>query len=149
MREARHKGRPIVVGTDGSREARAAIYDAAELATFDGVDLHIVGAYKLADDIKHRDLRLQAPLDVVHDLSCRAETCLDVEEARQAISEQYDLVVHTHVCKGSLAHAVRTVAESVHGGIVVHERKHRRFARRRPLLDQPARVETRQDAAQA
>ncbi len=144
MREAHQKGRPIVVGTDGSPESREAVREGAALASSDGVDLHIVGAYTLADDSKHRDLRLHAPRDVEHALNCRAETNLDVEEACQMIIERYDLVVHTHVCRGTLGHAVRTVADAVHGGLVVHERKHRRFARRRPLLEQPAQAKSAQ-----
>jgi nucleotide-binding universal stress UspA family protein len=134
MSEAAQKGRPIVVGTDGSAAARADVREAAALAAHDGVDLHIVGAYNLADDSFHRALRVGAPADIVHELTGRGEAYLDVDEARQMISETHDLVIHTHICHGSLRHAVQTVAQAVRGGMILPERKRSRFARPRPLL---------------
>lgn len=140
MSEAAEKGRPIVVGTDGTDASRQDVREAAALALADGVDLHIVGAYTLADDSLHRTLRVDAPRDIVHSLTGRGEAYLEVDEARQMIRERFDLVVHTHVCRGTLRHAVATVAEAVHGGMLLPERKRRRFAKRRRSLLEPRTV---------
>ncbi|HEX6388595.1 MAG TPA: universal stress protein [Solirubrobacteraceae bacterium] len=148
MSEAVENGRPIVVGTDGSAAARADVREAAALAAHDGVDLHIVGAYKLADDSFHRSLRVGAPADIVHELTGRGEAYLDVDEARQMITETHDLVVHTHVCRGSLGHAVNTVAQAVRGGMILPERKRARLTRPRPRLE-PQRAPEAVDPAQA
>jgi nucleotide-binding universal stress UspA family protein len=136
MSEAAKKGRPIVVGTDGTAATRVDVREAARLAAIDGVDLHIVAAYNLADDSFHRTLRVGAPPDIVHELTGRGEAYLDVDEARQMISERHDLVIHTHVCHGGLRHAVSTVADAVCGGMLLPERKRRRIARRHRLLEQ-------------
>jgi nucleotide-binding universal stress UspA family protein len=148
MSNAANKGRPIVVGTDGSAAARADVREAAALAAHDGVDLHIVGAYSLADDAYHRAMRVGAPRDIVHELTGRGEAYLDVDEARQMISETYDLVIHTHICHGSVRHAVSTVAQAVSGGMILPERKRHRFPRHRPILD-PAPRRDAIDPAQA
>jgi nucleotide-binding universal stress UspA family protein len=143
MSKPAEKGRPIVVGTDGTAASRANVREAAALAAYDGVDLHIVGAYNLADDSVHRTLRIGAPTDIVHSLSGRGEAFLDVDEACQMVSERYDLVIHTHICHSNLRRAVNTVADAVHGGIMLPERKRRHALLRRPLL------EPRMDSVQA
>ncbi len=136
MSKPAEKGRPIVVGTDGTAASRANLREAAGLAQLDGVDLHVVGSYVLADDSKHRTMRVDAPRDIAHSLTGRGEAYLEVDEARQMVSERYDVVVHTHVCHGSLRHAVYEVAQAVNGGMLLPDRKRRRFSRRRAVVAQ-------------
>lgn len=123
-------GRPIVVGTDGTPRARAAVREAAELAMLDGVALHIVAAYVVADDVEHRMSRVVAPRDVVHDITGRGDAFADAHEARLMV-ERPGLEVRVHVAKGTLSFAVRWVALQVGGAMVVPERPAGRFARLR------------------
>lgn len=124
--------RPIVVGTDGSPHTRAAVRDAAELAALDGVALHIVGAYVLADDVEHRLGRVTAPRDIVHDISGRGDAFADAHEARLMVAGRAP-EVRVHVERGTLRHAVALVARRTGGAVVVAERpRRRRFARLRP-----------------
>lgn len=125
---------PLVVGADGTPRGRAAARDAADLAVLDGVTLHIVAAYKVADDIDHRMARIHAPRDVVHDITARGDAFADAHEARLTVARE-GLDVQVHVVQGSLSHGVATVARKVGGAVVLPEQPKRpRFARLRRTL---------------
>jgi nucleotide-binding universal stress UspA family protein len=130
--------RPIVVGTDGTPRARAAVREAAELAMLEGVTLHIVAAYVVADDVEHRMSRVHAPRDVAHDISGRGDAFADAHEARLMV-ERPGLEVRVHVAKGTLPFAVRWVALQVGGAMVVPEKARAgRFARLRTRQAAPS-----------
>lgn len=114
---SQHRTDAVVVGTDGTPDGRAAVRRAAIVAAHRDVPLHIVHAYELDDTVEHRAMRTVAPRDVAESISGRGEAFEILSEARADLKAE-DLEVHCHAVRGSVATALRHVAEE-HGASLV------------------------------
>jgi nucleotide-binding universal stress UspA family protein len=108
----------IVVGTDGSSSATAAVRRAAQLARQCGATLHIVCAYRV------RALALTGGGDGVSAVPVTTEGELE-EEARRVLDDVHrlvggdDLVVNTYAAPGNPAEAIIDVAQTQRADLIV------------------------------
>jgi len=119
----------IVVGTDGSTPARAAVEHAATLAKATGAVLHLVHAYRLPSRAA-----LVAPelaTVVAGADGDAADAARQMVDAAVAELRQGGLVeVKGHTCPGSAADALCSVAEAEGADVIVVGNKGMRGARR-------------------
>lgn len=111
----------IVVGTDGSDPANAAVRHAADLARAFGASLHLVGAYRSASssaamasvDVDVVPFETQALLDADQAIAATARRRLD--DAAAAVGVEASV----HVADGDPAEVILDVAERVGADLVV------------------------------
>jgi nucleotide-binding universal stress UspA family protein len=104
---------PIVVGTDGSATATAAVLEALELAKRFEVPLHVVCAYK-AQSLKAGGI----PSEYAASLGSASQVDALLDDigsrARQAGAQ-----VETHAIVGDAAESILELAESIGAGLIV------------------------------
>ena len=104
---------PIVVGTDGSPGAEAAIRKVIALAGGTGATVHLVAAYPGRSTLER--LGMTAKTDTV-DMRGVAMDVLARDERRFA---EAGFAVEKHAREGDPAHVIADVAEEKHAGMVV------------------------------
>jgi nucleotide-binding universal stress UspA family protein len=104
---------PIVVGTDGSPGAEAAIRKAIELAGGSGATVHLVAAYPGRSTLER--LGMTARTDTV-DMRGVAMDVLARDERR---FEEAGFTVEKHAREGDPAHVIADVADEQNAGMVV------------------------------
>jgi nucleotide-binding universal stress UspA family protein len=122
----------IVVGTDGSETARAAVSHAAALAQMSGAVLHVVCAYKtvIAGGL--------APEAAAHyDPQAEAEQVLEQVQSELAGD---GLRVETHAVPGAAAESLCEVADRTEASLIVVGSRGMTSARRFVLGSVPNRV---------
>jgi nucleotide-binding universal stress UspA family protein len=125
---------PVVVGTDGSATATAAVVEAIELAKRFGQPLHIVSAYH--QQALHSE-GVPSEFDVVLSSSAVVDSLLDNVASRARVS---GVKVETHAVKGDPAEAIIDVAALVHAGVIVVGNKGIGSVRRFILGNVPSKV---------
>ena len=115
----------IVVGTDGSAPANAAVNVAAELARAGGGTLHIVSAYKQSAAALMASGVAMPPVDV--ELEGNTKTMLD-NLAKNLRREGGN--VQTYACPGEATEAILGVAETHAADLIVVGNKGMSGARR-------------------
>ena len=121
--------RSIIVGTDGSEPADAALRQAIDLASREGARLHLVTAYPDPQMLRERTTiwtndpkgvidsgRSADGAHVIVDLREVAEALLD-RAARDALSKGVE--VETHVREGQPAEVILEVANQEHADLIV------------------------------
>ena len=104
----------IVVGTDGSPSAEAAVRRATELAKWSGALVHLVTAYPDVPSYRER-ISSSAKRDPIN-LREAAESVL----ARAAGDlEEHNIAVETHAQEGEPAEVVIEVAQQHHADLIV------------------------------
>jgi nucleotide-binding universal stress UspA family protein len=108
----------IVVGTDGSVTASAAVRDAIELAKLTGSKLDIVSAYEMIPAERMREEKEEAPGDIQYAINPREDVTLTLENAA-APAKQEGVEVELHPRQGDPADAILDVAEEVHADLII------------------------------
>jgi nucleotide-binding universal stress UspA family protein len=108
----------IVVGTDGSNTASAAVGQAIELAKMSGSALDIVSAYELIPQERMREEKSEAPGDIQYALNPREDVSLTLENAGGS-AKQEGVEVQLHPRQGDPADAILDVAEEVNADLIV------------------------------
>lgn len=129
----------IVVGTDGSETAAAAVGQAIELAKLSGAELSIVSAYAPAHKKRPEGEVSGVPADVQHQIGPREDVNLVLDAAAaQARSEGVE--VQTHPVEADPADAILNVAEQIKADLIVVGNKGMTGARRYLLGSVPNNV---------
>ena len=110
-------GEPIVVGTDGSTTAEAAVDKAAELAEALGCPLHLVSAYTPTTAWMPATGGI-AMAEVVSTESALAVAEQAVDHCRSRLADR-ELEVQTHVCCGEPAHSLVALADELGAQMIV------------------------------
>jgi len=129
----------IVVGTDGSETAAAAVGQAMELAKMTGATLSIVSAYSPASSRRAQAGQSEAPADVQYEVGPREDVIL-VLDAAAAEAKGAGVEVQTHPVEGDPADAILNVAEEVKADLIVVGNKGMTGARRYLLGSVPNNV---------
>ena len=119
----------IVVGTDGSETAAAAVGQAIELAKLAGAELSIVSAYAPVHKSRLKDEASGAPADVQHEIGPREDVNL-VLEAAAAQARKEGVEVQIHPVEADPADAILNVAEKIGADLIVVGNKGMTGARR-------------------
>jgi len=119
----------IVVGTDGSDTAAAAVSLAVELARQSGATLHLVSAYKdPATSVAVAHAGAVAVSDPALTTAAAQETCKELQARAVRLAE--GIPVECHVVCGPPADMIVKVAEGVDADLIVVGSKGMRGARR-------------------
>lgn len=129
----------IVVGTDGSETAAAAVGQAMELAKLTGATLSIVSAYSPASGRRVQAEQAEAPADVQYEIGPREDVNL-VLDAAAADAKGAGVEVQTHPVEGDPADAILNVAEETKADLIVVGNKGMTGARRYLLGSVPNNV---------
>jgi nucleotide-binding universal stress UspA family protein len=129
----------IVVGTDGSETAAAAVGQAIELAKLSGAELSIVSAYAPVHKRRLDGEQSGAPADVQHEIGPREDVNL-VLDAAAAEARKEGVEVQTHPVEADPADAILNVAEQVSADLIVVGNKGMTGARRYLLGSVPNNV---------
>jgi nucleotide-binding universal stress UspA family protein len=127
----------IVVGTDGSETANAAVHQAADLAKQLGAKLDIVSAYAPVSETRLREERQQAPADITHRLSPKEDVEATLADAAQAAG---GVEVGTYARQGDPADAILDVAEEQKADLIIVGNKGMTGAKRFLLGSVPNKV---------
>ena len=119
----------IVVGTDGSETAGAAVAQAIELAKLAGAELNIVSAYAPVPKRRLEGEQSGAPADVQHEIGPREDVNL-VLDAAAAEARKAGVEVQIHPVEADPADAILNVAEKVDADLIVVGNKGMTGARR-------------------
>lgn len=125
---------PIVVGTDGSDTASAAVQEAIELAKAMAKPLHIVSAYKAVSASAHG-----LPAEFQHALAPSGDVEAILEAAAGRARSQ-GVKVETHARSDDPASALLDVADEVRAGLLVIGNKGIGSAKRFVLGNVPSKV---------
>ena len=109
--------RSIVVGTDGSPSAMAAVQQAAALAGLSGATVHIVSAYRPIES--YYVAGAEAVPANLHELIDPANTARQILDDAAAKVEADGITVETHGCAGDAANALIEVAEAQKADLIV------------------------------
>jgi nucleotide-binding universal stress UspA family protein len=112
----------ILVGTDGSETASAAVARAAEMASKTGAVLHIVMAYKAPSVKKLEAQRASLPEEFRYSVSADSEARGIVRNAAEHASKM-GVEVETHLATGNPAKVILNSAQDLGADIVVVGRK--------------------------
>lgn len=104
----------IVVGTDGSKPAEAAVREAIDIAACNHARLHIVTAYR---DPEHYGERITSGADTVMVNVRQVGEAMLERAAREA--ETRGIEVETHVRDGHAADTILRVADEQHADLIV------------------------------
>ncbi|MHB1538520.1 MAG: universal stress protein [Solirubrobacteraceae bacterium] len=129
----------IVVGTDGSETAEAAVGEALALARAVGARLDIVSAYEPIPEPRLTGERRQAPEDLQWAIGARGEVDATLEAAA-APARQAGVEVRVFPRQGDPADAILDVAEEVEADLVVVGNKGMTGAKRFLLGSVPNKV---------
>jgi nucleotide-binding universal stress UspA family protein len=129
----------IVVGTDGSDTATAAVQEAIDLAKATGASLAVVSAYATGPGAAEVDDSVEIPGDVQHEFGPRAEVNM-VLDAAAGNAEKAGVDVETHPREGDPADALLDVAEEVKADLIVVGNKGMTGAKRFLLGSVPNKV---------
>jgi nucleotide-binding universal stress UspA family protein len=129
----------IVVGTDGSETAAAAVGQAIELAQLTGAQLSIVSAFAPVHKRRLSEEQSGAPADVQHEIGPREDVNL-VLEAAAAQARKEGVEVQIHPVEADPADAILNVAEQVSADLIVVGNKGMTGARRYLLGSVPNNV---------
>jgi nucleotide-binding universal stress UspA family protein len=119
----------IVVGTDGSETAAAALRQAVDLAKLSGAALSVVSAYEPVSKRRIEGEQQDLPADVQHEIGPREDVNLILDGAA-AEAKKEGLEVRTHPVEGNPADALLTVAEETAADLIVVGNKGMTGARR-------------------
>ena len=111
--------RSILVGTDGSPTAAAAVAEAIELARALGARLQIVSAYEPVAEAPARVERVHAPLDVQWTVQPREDVLALLDSARRDAEAAGVEEIETFPRVGDAADAILDVAEEQHSDLIV------------------------------
>ena len=129
----------IVVGTDGSETAAAAVGQALELAKMTGATLSLVSAYQPASGRRVEAEQAGAPADVQYEIGPREDVNLVLDAAAADVKQQ-GVEVQTHPVEGDPADAILNVAEETKADLIVVGNKGMTGARRYLLGSVPNNV---------
>jgi nucleotide-binding universal stress UspA family protein len=132
--------RAILVGTDGSETAHAALRRAIELAVGLQARLHIVSAYEPVSEPRLRGEAAQAPRDVEWATNAHAEVVALLERARVEAASGGVAEVETFARVGDAADAIVDVAEEQRCDLIVVGNKGMTGAKRFLLGSVPNKV---------
>jgi nucleotide-binding universal stress UspA family protein len=132
--------RSIVVGTDGSETARAALRRAVELAAGLQARLAVVSAYEPASDAGPRGDQVIAPRDMQWAIKPRGDVLSLLEAARAEALNGGVTSVQTFARQGDAADAILDVAEDQGCDLIVVGTKGMTGARRFLLGSVPNKV---------
>ncbi len=105
----------IVVGTDGSETAKAAVNEAIRIAKALGAELHVVSAYQ---PLKGARIRGGAGPQEGWQLMSDSVVDATLDEARATV-ETTGVQVHTHAIRDAPADALLEIADEVHAGMII------------------------------
>ena len=108
----------IVVGTDGSETAAAAVGQAIELAKLTGAKLSIVSAYSPVSERRVQGEKLSAPADVQYEIGPREDVNM-ILDAAAADARGQSVEVQTHPVQADPADAIIDVAEQTNADLIV------------------------------
>lgn len=109
----------IVVGTDGSSTASAAVQHAIELAKATGASLDVVSAFEPATQPQLTpEERVEVPGDVQYEVGARQDVNMVLDHAAGE-AEKAGVSVTTHACEGDAADALLDIAEQTHADLLV------------------------------
>jgi nucleotide-binding universal stress UspA family protein len=132
--------RSILVGTDGSDTAHAALRRSIELASGLGARLHIVSAYEPVSDPRLRGEQVEAPKDVQWAINPHDDVLALLEAARAEAASGGVAEVETFARVGDAADAIVDVAEEQHCDLIVVGNKGMTGAKRFLLGSVPNKV---------
>jgi nucleotide-binding universal stress UspA family protein len=132
--------RSILVGTDGSETARAALRRAIELAAGLQARLAIVSAYEPVSDSRQRGEQVIAPEDMQWAISPRGDVLALLETARAEALNGGVAYVQTFARQGDAADAILDVAEDQGCDLIVVGNKGMTGAKRFLLGSVPNKV---------
>ena len=132
--------RSILVGTDGSDTAQAALGRAIELAAGLGARLHIVSAYEPVADPRLLGEQVVAPKDVQWAINPRGDVLTLLEAARAEALSGGVTLVETSARQGDAADAILDVAEEQRSDLIVVGNKGMTGAKRFLLGSVPNKV---------
>ncbi len=130
----------IVVGTDGSDTARAAVDEAVSLARALGAKLEIVRAYEPVAADRLRQERSQVPGDLQWMVNPREDVESTLREAAEAAAGAGIAQVAVHARQGDPADAILDVAEEQGSDLIVVGNKGMTGAKRFLLGSVPNKV---------
>ena len=129
----------IVVGTDGSDTATAAVKTAVELAKLSNAKLEIVSAYEPVPQARLRDEESGISGDISHTINPREDVQFVLDKAAaEARKESVEVV--THPREGDPADAILDVAEENDADLVLVGNKGMTGARRFLLGSVPNKI---------
>ena len=129
----------IVVGTDGSDTAGAAVRQAVDLAGQLGAKVHLVSAYEPVSEGRLRDEREQAPGDIQWMVNPREDVNETLERAAEGFRTS-GVDVEIHAREGDPADAILDVAEEQNADLIVVGNKGMTGAKRFLLGSVPNKV---------
>ena len=132
--------RSILVGTDGSDTAHAALVRAAEMAAALDARLGIVSAFEPVSDPRQRSERVDAPEDVQWAINPHDEVVALLEQARDEALGAGVSDVQTFARQGDAADAIIDVAEEQRCDLIVVGNKGMTGAKRFLLGSVPNKV---------
>jgi nucleotide-binding universal stress UspA family protein len=130
----------ILVGTDGSDTARAALRQAIALAAQSGARLHIVSAYEPVSDHRLRNQQIEVPKDLEWMVNPRGEVLAVLRAAQDEASRAGVGEVETFARQGDAADAILDVAEEQRSDLIVVGNKGMTGAKRFLLGSVPNKV---------
>jgi nucleotide-binding universal stress UspA family protein len=130
----------ILVGTDGSETAHAALRRAIELAAGLNARLHIVSAYEPVSDPRLRGEQVAAPSDVQWAMNPHDDVLALLETARTEAESEGVSEVETFARQGDAADAIVDVAEELRCDLIVVGNKGMTGAKRFLLGSVPNKV---------
>ncbi len=130
----------IVVGTDGSDAAKAAVRCAIELAEQSGARLQIVSAYEPVSDARLQDRHVSVPPDLQWIINPRADVLAMLERAAGDARAAGVQGVETFARLGDAADAILDVAEEQSGDLIVVGNRGMTGAKRFMLGSVPNRI---------
>ena len=129
----------IVVGTDGSETAAAAVRAAVELARLSNAKLEIVSAYQPVPQTRLRDEESGISGDISHTINPREDVQFILDKAA-GVAKQAKVEVVTHPREGDPADAILEVAEENDADVVLVGNKGMTGARRFLLGSVPNKI---------
>jgi nucleotide-binding universal stress UspA family protein len=109
----------VIVGTDGSATAAAAVGEAIALASQVGARLLIVSAYEPISELRLREERQSAPSDAQWMVNPREDVLAVLEKARQLAVAGGVAGVETFAREGDAADAIIDIAEDQSCDLIV------------------------------
>ena len=101
----------VLVGTDGSTTAAAAVGEAIVLASKLGARLTIVSAYEPISELRLREERQSAPADAQWMVNQREDVLAVLEKARELADAGGVAAIETFARQGDAADAILDIAE--------------------------------------
>ena len=130
----------VVVGTDGSATAAAAVEEAISLAARVGARLLVVSAYEPVSELRLREERQSAPDDAQWMVSPREDVLAVLEAARASAVAGGVAQVETFARQGDAADAIIDIAEEQRCDLIVVGNKGMTGAKRFLLGSVPNKV---------